>query len=368
MTFSDTDRRWMGRALALARRALGRTSPNPLVGAVLVKGGRLIAEGYHRGPGTPHAEAVALERAGKRARGATLYVTLEPCSHTAKRTPPCAPRVAAAGLARMVVAMADPNPQVSGSGLAHLAATGLKVETGCLEAPAAALNAPYIRAMSTGLPWVTLKIAQTLDGRVATASGHSQWITGEAARRHGHRMRATHDVILVGAGTVRADDPRLTCRLPRGRNPLRVVVDSRLSTIPAARLLTAAPPGPTILATTDAAPVERRRALEAAGATVLELPASGDRVDLTALMRHLAESGHHRVLCEGGPRLSAALLSAVLVDRVACFVAPRLMGGDDARGAVGGPSPLTVDDCTRLTPFSIRRLGDDLLLTADVIR
>ncbi|MDH4228752.1 MAG: bifunctional diaminohydroxyphosphoribosylaminopyrimidine deaminase/5-amino-6-(5-phosphoribosylamino)uracil reductase RibD [Nitrospirota bacterium] len=377
------DERWMRRALALARRAQGRTSPNPLVGAVLVKAGREIAHGHHAGPGSLHAETLALERAkqaGVSVRGATLYVTLEPCCHTDKRTPPCAPRVVAAGLARVVVAMQDVNPKVAGGGLRQIAAAGVSVSIGCLEAHARALNAPYIRAFGQGLPWVTLKFAQTLDGKVATASGQSQWITGEVARRHGHRMRGQHDVILIGVGTLLADDPQLTCRVPRGRNPMRVVVDSRLRTPPTARVLTQESPGPTILATVEGGDTGRRQTLESAGAHVVEFPAAPDpqggqqsqrpslRVDLTELLRYLARAGHHRVLCEGGPELAASLLAAGLVDRVAAFVAPMLMGSDASRGAVGGPPLAALADCARLGPLHTRRLGDDLLITADVVR
>lgn len=363
----STDAAWMQRAVRLAGRAAGRTSPNPLVGAVVVRAGKVVGEGYHRGPGTPHAEAVALERAGSAARGATLYVTLEPCCHTGKRTPPCAPLVARAGLDRVVVGMSDPNPRVAGGGIAVLETAGLAVDTGVHEAACAELNRPYIRAMTQGLPWVTLKVAQTLDGKVATASGASRWITGEKARRHGHRMRDRHDVILVGAGTVGADDPELTCRLPRGKSPLRVVVDTRLDTRPDARVLTDTARVPTMLAAVQGADPKRRQALETAGARVVELPENQGRVDLAALLTRLAADGHHRVLCEGGPTLSSALLAAGLVNRVAFFVAPRIMGGADALGSVGGVSPALPADAVALGPMGVRKMGEDLLIEADVV-
>jgi len=371
MTQSEDDARWMRRALALARRAEGRTSPNPLVGAVVVRLGKVVGEGFHKGPGRPHAEAAALADAGRKARGATLYVTLEPCVHLGKRTPPCAPAVIAAKPARVVIGMRDPNPKVAGRGARALKAAGIAVETGCEAAACRALNAPYVRVMETGLPWVTLKVAQTLDGKVATAKGESRWITGAAARRHGHGLRARHDAILVGIGTVLADDPMLTCRLARGRNPLRVVVDARLETPPRARVLTEAPPGPTILATLGAtlrsADPARRRRLEAAGARVLAVPGRAGRVDLTALLKVLAAEGSHRVLCEGGPRLAAELVRRRLVNRVAFYTAPRILGGDDARGAVGGTSPARLADALRLRPLSVRRLGDDVLIEADAV-
>jgi diaminohydroxyphosphoribosylaminopyrimidine deaminase/5-amino-6-(5-phosphoribosylamino)uracil reductase len=370
MNPSEDDARWMRRALALARRAEGRTSPNPLVGAVVVRLGKVVGEGFHKGPGRPHAEAVALADAGRKARGATLYVTLEPCVHLDKRTPPCAPAVIAAKPARVVIGMRDPNPKVAGRGARALKAAGIAVETGC-EGPACrALNAPYIRVMETGLPWVTLKVAQTLDGKVATAKGESRWITGAAARRHGHGLRARHDAILVGIGTVLADDPLLTCRLARGRNPLRVVVDARLETPPYARVLTEGPPGPTILATLGAtlrADPSRRRRLEAAGARVLAVPGRAGRVDLEALLKVLAAEGGHRVLCEGGPRLAAELVRRRLVNRVAFYTAPRILGGDDARGAVGGTSPARLADALSLGSMTVRRLGEDVLIEADVM-
>lgn len=364
----------MRRALALARRAEGRTSPNPLVGAVVVRGGRAVGEGFHEGPGRSHAEAVALAAAGRRARGATLYVTLEPCVHTDKRTPPCAPAVVRAGIARAVLGMRDPNPKVAGRGVAALKAAGIATEVGCEAALCKRLNAPYLRVLTTGLPWVTLKVAQTLDGKVATPRGESRWITGEAARRHGHGLRARNDVILVGIGTVRADDPVLTCRLVRGRSPVRVVVDARLETPPTARVLTEGRPTPTILATLGAAlpaaltraGAARRKALEAAGARLLPVPGRGGRVDLGRLLAALAAEGWHRVLCEGGPGLAGALVRAGLVSQVAFYTAPRLLGGDDARGAIGGAAPARLADALRLGPLAVRRLGDDVLLEADV--
>jgi len=364
-----TDTVWMRQALRMARRALGHTSPNPLVGALVIKDGALVGQGYHHGPGTPHAEVHALDRAGDQARGATLYVTLEPCCHTDKRTPPCVPMVIASGVSRVVIAMVDPNPKVAGGGIRALrAATGIEVKVGVEEAAARALNAPFIRTMETGLPWVTLKLAQTLDGKVATANGASKWITGAAARRHGHRMRDRHDAIVVGIGTVLADDPQLTCRLPAGRNPLRVVVDAALAAPGTARVLCADDDRATLIASITASDPKRRTALDSAGAEVLALPElERGRVDLKALLMALAGRGIQRVLCEGGPTLSAALLDAGLVNRVACFLAPTLMGGDTSRGSIGGFSPTALSGAYPLGPFSVRRFGPDLLLEADVL-
>ncbi len=367
----------MRRALTLAARAEGRTAPNPLVGAVVVKNGQLVAEGYHKGPGRPHAEAEALKRAGAEARGAVLYVTLEPCVHTGKRTPPCVPQVASAGLSRVVVGAVDPNPKVAGGGIAALQSAGVDVEVGCLKERCRKMNAPYEQTMKTGLPWVTVKSAQTLDGKVATASGESKWITGDAARRHGHRMRGKNDIILTGIGTVLADDPELTCRIRGRQSPVRVVVDAGLATPPAARVLTGTAAVPTILATVAGADPDRAKKLEAAGARILTVPeqaghpaggSGGSRIDLVALLKMLAEEGHHRVLAEGGPTVAAGLFAAGLVNRVAWFVAPSIMGGDDARGSVGGNAPKALAHMTQLGPIKVRRLGADLLLEADVIK
>jgi len=339
------------------------------VGAVLVKGGRVVGEGHHRGPGRPHAEVEALKAAGSRARGAVLYVTLEPCVHTDKRTPPCAPEVIRARPARVVVGMADPNPQVAGGGIRALKAAGVPTDTGCLEAECRYLNAPYVRAVTLGLPWVTLKVAQTLDGKVATATGASRWITGEAARRHGHGLRARSDAVLVGIGTVRADDPELTVRLVRGRNPVRVVVDARLETPAHARVLTGPARAPTILSALAGADPARRERLERAGTRVLTVPGQSGRdgrVDLRAVLTALAAEGRHRVLCEGGPELAAALVREGLVNRVAFYLAPRILGGDDARGSVGGTAPPSLEGALALGPMRVRRLGPDLLIEADV--
>jgi diaminohydroxyphosphoribosylaminopyrimidine deaminase/5-amino-6-(5-phosphoribosylamino)uracil reductase len=358
----------MRRALKLARRALGRTAPNPLVGAVVVAGGQVVGEGYHHGPGTPHAEIHALSAAGSKAQGATLYVTLEPCCHTDKRTPPCVPAVLASGVERVVIGMTDPNPAVSGGGVRALEMAGVTVTVGVMETECQYLNAPYTQVFNTGLPWLTLKMAQTLDGKVATASGDSKWITGETARRYGHRLRDRHEAILVGAGTVLADDPQLTCRIPGGRDPLPVVVDSNLSTPVDARLLERSDGARPVLCAVEGVDPSQIERLRMAGADVLTVAAVGGRVDLRALLKILAARGVHRVLCEGGPTLSAALLAEGLVNRVACFIAPTLMGGDDARGSIGGKSPLTLAGVQRLGKISSRRLGSDLLLEADILK
>ncbi|HUX02299.1 MAG TPA: bifunctional diaminohydroxyphosphoribosylaminopyrimidine deaminase/5-amino-6-(5-phosphoribosylamino)uracil reductase RibD, partial [Phycisphaerae bacterium] len=295
---ADADTRWMRRALRLARRGQGRTSPNPMVGAVIVKSGQLIGEGHHKQVGGPHAEIRALRDAGEKARGATMYVSLEPCSHHG-RTPPCTDALIQAGLARVIAAVEDPNPQVSGNGIRKLQEAGIEVQVGLLADAARRLNAPYFKHTTTGLPLVSLKAAMSLDGKIATSTGESRWITGDKARALGHRLRAIHDAVLAGVGTVLADDPQLTVRNARGRTPLRVIVDSRARTPADAALLTA-DAIPPIIAVTHEAPRKRLEALRKAGAEIWEMPSLGGFVDLRALMKRLGERQVQSVLVESG--------------------------------------------------------------------
>lgn len=358
----------MARALALAERARGLTSPNPMVGALVVAGGDVVGEGFHRGAGHAHAEVEALAAAGARAVGATLYVTLEPCVHHG-RTPPCAPAVVASGVRRVVVAAGDPNPLVSGRGLDALRQAGLDVAGGVLEVEAERQNRVFFTAMRWARPHVTLKAAVTLDGRIADVHGASQWISGEVARRHAHRLRAESDAIVVGVETVLRDDPRLTVRLepPWPREPYRVVLDSRGRLPPTARLIAAGTRGRALVAVTSAASPAATRSLEAAGASVVRLAARETRVDVAALLAELAAREVRGVLVEGGGEVHAAFLDAGLVDRVVVFVAPRLLGGREAPSVVGGAGR-ALKDAVRLGPFEVTHLGDDLLLEADVLR
>lgn len=367
MTPAD-DERFMRRALALAERARGLTSPNPLVGAVVVRDGEVVGEGFHEAAGRPHAEIVALEVAGERARGATLYVTLEPCVHHG-RTPPCLPRVLSSGVARVVVAAADPNPLVGGRGIEGLRGAGVAVTVGVLADEAARQNRAFFTAMREGRPLVTLKAAATLDGRIADVEGESRWITGAAARREAHRLRSEHDAVLVGVGTVLRDDPALTVRLDRPwpREPYRVVLDTLARTPPSARLITAATAARAMIAVGPDAPPERVRALEAAGATVLRVPGRRDRVDPAAVLAALHAREVRAVLVEGGGEVHAAFLDLGLVDRVAIFLAPRLLGGRAAPGIVGGAGRLLAE-AVRLGPLTVRGVGEDLLVEADVLR
>jgi len=347
------DERWMRRALALAARGMGETNPNPLVGCVIVKDGRVAGEGYHTRAGRPHAEVVALDRAGARARGATLYVTLEPCSHLG-RTPPCAPLVRHAGIRRVVAALRDPNPLVNGKGLALLRRAGLDVSTGVLEDDALLLNERFLVSIREGRPFVLLKAALTLDGRIATASGDSKWITSPAQRAQARWLRRLHDAVLVGSGTALADDP-LLLPSPRTLRPFtRIVIDSRLRLSPTSRLARSSGPGtPVVVITTSRDPLARRR-LEEAGVEVMPIGAGQGRVALGPALVALAARGFRSVMVEGGSEMLGSFLAARLVDQVALFRAPLLLGGRASRAAFGGADPSAVADALRLGPASPR--------------
>jgi diaminohydroxyphosphoribosylaminopyrimidine deaminase/5-amino-6-(5-phosphoribosylamino)uracil reductase len=360
---SDPDALYMAQALRLAARGLGFTSPNPMVGALVVARGRIVGRGHHAGAGRPHAEAVALRRAGRFARGATLYVSLEPCCHTRKRTPPCAPLVIASGIRRVVVAMRDPNPLVGGRGVAALRRAGLEVRVGCLAREAERLNEAYLHWVRTGRPWVTLKAGMTLDGKIAAAGGESQWITGVASRRDAHRLRAQVDAVMVGIGTVLRDNPRLTARVPgRLRQPLRVVVDSRGRIPPNAMVLSPALRSGTLVATTHGAPRRRIERLRKLGANVLCFAAQGGRVPLASLLLALGRLKVTSVLLEGGSELNASALRSGLINRVRLYIALRLLGGRTAKGLVGGQGGRRLADGVPLTDVTVRLLGQDLVV------
>lgn len=352
-------------ALSLARKAQGRTAPNPAVGAVIVSGDRVVGRGYHRRAGAPHAEAEALRQAGARARGSTLYVTLEPCNHDG-RTPPCCEAIAASGIAQVVLAARDPNPITDGRGVAALRRAGIRVTEGVLDREARRLNEPFFKAMTTGLPFVIAKVAQSLDGKIATRRGESRWITSPAARRLAHRWRARVDALLVGINTVLRDDPRLTARGVPHRNgfPLKVIMDSRLRLPPTAACLRGTTPA--IVATTRH---DRMRAARLArrGAEVLVFRARQGRVPVRPLLRALARRGIQSVLIEGGGEVLAGALAERLVDRVVWFIAPCLIGGRAAPGAVGGEGVARLSQTIRLTALEVRRVGPDLCVEARVV-
>ncbi len=361
------DEAYLERALGLAERGRGLTSPNPLVGAVVVGEGRIVGQGFHEGPGRPHAEIVALEEAGEGARGATLYTTLEPCDHFG-RTPPCTRAIVRAGVARVVSAMGDPNSVVGGRGFAALEAAGIEVRTGVLAHDAMRLNEAYVKHVRTGLPFVTWKMAASLDGKVASRDGTSRWITGEAARADVHRLRAAADAILVGAGTALVDDPSLTVRDPRykGRPPLRVLVDARGRVPETGDLFDAA--APTMVATTTLAPRERREAWRARGAEVVEYEPEGGGVPLTQLLSDLGKRDMQGVLLEGGPTLAWSMVEDRAVDKVVVYLAPKLIGGQDAPGVLGGRGFAPIAQAMQLSVASFDHVGEDLRVEAHVHR
>ncbi|MBI5163302.1 MAG: bifunctional diaminohydroxyphosphoribosylaminopyrimidine deaminase/5-amino-6-(5-phosphoribosylamino)uracil reductase RibD [Magnetospirillum sp.] len=352
-------------ALGLARRGLGTVWPNPAVGCIVVKDGAVVGRGWTQPGGRPHAETEALAMAGAAARGSTVYVTLEPCSHHGK-TPPCADALASAGVTRVVAAIVDPDPRVSGRGLARLQGAGVMVTAGVMQEEAAALNAGFFLKVREGRPLVTLKLATTLDGRIATHSGESRWITGDAARAAVHLMRAEHDAVMVGSGTALADDPELSCRLPglEERSPVRVVVDGRLRLPLTSRLVASANDIPTWVVTlAGGGNHARREAFEEAGVEMIELPGDADhRLQPLAVLRRLAADGVTRVLVEGGSHLASALLRDELVDRLVWFRAPRLIGGDGIPAAVA----FGVDHLSQTPRFrrvDARSVGDDFMET-----
>ncbi len=360
----STDRDWMERALVLAVRGLGEVWPNPAVGAVLVKDGEIVGEGWTQKGGRPHAETVALGAAGARARGATLYVTLEPCSHHGK-TPPCDEAVIAAGVARVVAAIEDPDPRVSGQGFAKLRAAGIPVEVGEGAVAAREINFGFLTRIAEGRPMVTAKLATSLDGRIATHTGESQWITGEMARQEGHRLRSDHDAIMVGVATAMADDPRLTVRVPGAehRKPVRIVVDSRLRLSLTSQLVMTAREAPTWIMALPGNDPLRVKAFADLGVEVLEAPPEEvGRPDIGAALKILGKRGLTRLLVEGGGRLIASLLAAECVDRLVWFRAPIVIGGDGIPAAAAiGVERLT--QAPRWKRIGQVALGDDVMET-----
>ncbi len=361
--FSKTDTEHMRRALALAAKGRGKTRPNPLVGAVLVKNGRVVGEGYHKRAGGPHAEIHALRKAGARAKGADLYINLEPCCHHG-RTPPCTGALIEAGVRRVVVGQQDPNPQVAGRGLSALRKAGVQVERGLLEDECERLNRAFGKYITTGLPWVVLKTAMSLDGKIATRSGESRFITGAAARRRVHGMRAGIDAILAGTGTVIADDPALTARLPgkKARAPIRVILD-RTGRIPLrAKVFQNAEEEGVLLATGPRFPRARKARLKKMGVEIIPLKETQDGLDINALMRELGRREITSVLAECGGTLAANLLDRGLVDWLAVFIAPLIIGGEKAPGPVGGRGADALARALKILDASATGVGGDWLI------
>ena len=358
---------YMQQALQIAAYAAGRTSPNPLVGAVIVKDGRVVGQGWHRKAGTEHAEIHALRQAGELAAGATIYVTLEPCSHYG-RTGPCSKALIDARIKRVVIAMLDPNPLVAGKGVAMLKAAGIEVETGLLQEQAERLNEVFLKWIMTKMPFVVMKTAMTLDGKIATAAGNSKWISNEVSRRRVHELRDVYDGILVGIGTVLADDPALTTRLASqsGKNPLRIVVDSRARTPLTAKVVTDGQ-AETLIAVTAAAEAAKVEALRQAGVEVLVVN-DGQQVDLKQLFCLLGERGVCSIFVEGGGRINYSLLKAGLVDKVYSFIAPKMVGGSSAPGPVGGDGVETLDQAFLLENVETELLAGDILVSGYINR
>jgi len=356
---------WMEHALDLAVRGRGWVNPNPMVGAVIVKGGRIIGQGYHRQYGGPHAERDALENCTEDPRDATMYVTLEPCCHHGK-TPPCTDAIIKSGIGSVVIGSSDPNPNVSGGGVKRLREHGISVTEGVLQDRCDRINAAFFHYIQNATPYVVMKYAMTADGKIATVTGASRWITGAIAREHVHETRRALSAILVGAGTVAADDPLLTCRLPEGRNPIRIVCDSALRIPVTSQIVATAKEIPTIIACHTADPM-RAKPLIDAGCRILPLPGPDGRVDLAALMATLHREGIDSVLAEGGAGINYSLLQAGLVQQLQVYLAPKLFGGDRAKGPVGGQGIPLPDQAFALSAPAITPLGDDLLLEYDVL-
>jgi len=358
------DQYFMQMALDLAIKGEGFTSPNPMVGAVVVKDGRVVGSGYHQMLGGPHAEVNAIDAAGSLADGATLYVTLEPCNHTG-RTPPCTRKIVEAGIKRVVVAMIDPNKDVAGGGAEYLEQQGIRITTGVCREQARKLIEGFVKFVRTRRPFVIAKCAATLDGRIATRSGDSKWVTGEKSRQFVHRLRHAADGILVGINTVRADDPSLTTRLPdgRGKDPVRIILDTHLAISPAAGLLRQASAADTILVVgRGVVAPEKQRAFEKDGVRVIESKLKNDLIDMDALMDRLGAMGIASLLIEGGSRVLASAFSAGIVDKVFFFYAPKILGGDDGIPICRGPGPELMSQSIPVNKINVRRFGDDVMI------
>lgn len=358
---TSTDKKYMKRALTLARKGVGKTSPNPAVGCVIVKNGAVVGEGWHKKAGEPHAEINALAMAGAKARGADVYVTLEPCSHTGK-TPPCSKALIRAGVKRVVAGMLDPNPLVSGGGLVALKLAGIETSCGVLEDDCRAINLPFIKHITTGIPYVTYKCAMTLDGNIATVTGESRWISCEQSQKYVHRMRARMDAVMVGVDTIIADNPQLTVRHVRGKNPLRVIVDTRLRTPESVKVLNGELSSNTVIATTEINPRVHLRYLRQ-GATVLVCNEYDGRVFMEDLLQKMGTMGVQSILLEGGSHLAGSMLQSGMIDELVIFIAPKVIGSN-------GFAPFTLQGITQMAQAikleftNVCRSGADIVVTA----
>ena len=360
---NDIDVKFMKLALREARKGLGRTSPNPAVGAVIVRKGEVVAKGHHRRAGFPHAEIEALSSLKKSRPGDTLYVTLEPCNHVG-RTPPCTQAILKSGIKRVVIGMKDPNPTVAGGGCECLRASGIEVTTDVLETECRILNEDFIKFVTDTRPFVIAKSAMTLDGWIATSTGHSKWVTNDKSRAFVHRLRDRVDAVMVGIGTVLADDPSLTTRLKRGRgkDPLRIIVDTYLRTPRNANVATHHSSADTLIITGENAVPGQQQEFRAKGVSTLVFPAVNGRIDMTALMAKLGEMSITSLLVEGGAGITGAMLRAKLIDKFYIFKAPKVLGGDDGIPMTAGPGAKRMNECVILKQIKVRRFGDDVLI------
>jgi diaminohydroxyphosphoribosylaminopyrimidine deaminase / 5-amino-6-(5-phosphoribosylamino)uracil reductase len=361
---TDLDKRYLRMACRLARKAAGRTSPNPMVGAVLVRGGKVIASGFHRIAGEDHAEIVALKRAGTKARGATLYINLEPCSHYG-RTPPCSAALINAGIKTVIAGMKDPNPLVAGRGFRQLRRAGIEVRVGILEEECRILNEAFTKYITRGIPFVTLKLAASLDGKIATVTGDARWISSEDSRRMVHQLRNQVDAVITGVGTVIADDPQLTCRIPNSRNPWRVILDSRLRIPLSAKLLHQRDPEKNLIVTGQRSPQKKIRALESLGARVWRIKLRHRRIPWTTILKLLAAEGALSVMIEGGATTAGWALQEKMVDKILFFLAPMILGGD-GRVMIDALGVKRVRQAVRIQNIQLRKSGPDALVSGYV--
>ncbi|MBI1811125.1 MAG: bifunctional diaminohydroxyphosphoribosylaminopyrimidine deaminase/5-amino-6-(5-phosphoribosylamino)uracil reductase RibD, partial [Nitrospirae bacterium] len=358
----------MKRLLRLAAKARGMTSPNPMVGAVLVKNGKIIAEDYHRKPGAPHAEALVIDKAGEKAKGAALYVNLEPCCHTDKRTPPCTKAIIKAGIKKVVIGMKDPNPKVSGKGIEELSKSGINVVSGVLEEDSMKLNEAYAKYIMTKRPFVILKVAMTLDGKIATPEGESKWITGEKARELVHKTRSSVDAVMTAIGTIKADDPQLTARIKKGtRSPIRIVIDPDFE-IPIDAKILNTPPETVIVTKVSKSQVSASKKKTLLEKNIKIIEYDGERVDLKWLMKKLGERGIASVLIEGGSSLNSHALEHGIVDKVMFFIAPKIIGGKESFPSVGGKAFRKLSEAHQLKNITLKRIGEDFLIASQWLR
>jgi diaminohydroxyphosphoribosylaminopyrimidine deaminase/5-amino-6-(5-phosphoribosylamino)uracil reductase len=354
------DEYWMKRALRLAEKGGGRTSPNPMVGAVLVKDDEVVGEGYHAKAGEAHAEIVALKKAGEKAKGAILYLNLEPCTHYGK-TPPCAPQVIEAGVKHVVIGMEDPNPLIEGRGIEILRRAGLAVQVGILRKECRKLNEAFCKFILEKVPFVILKVALTLDGKIATRDGNSKWISGEASRRFIHKLRDQVDGVLIGIGTVLRDDPMLTARIRGGRDPYRIVLDSQLR-IPEEAKVIGASPSKSVIATTELAPKDKIEKLEKRGVQILILDSKEGKVNLKSCLSKLGEIGMMSLMVEGGSQVNGSFLDEGLIDKFLFFLSPKLIGDHQALGIFSGRGVPNLQEAIALKEINKRRIGEDILI------